>query len=115
MAFPFSTALNKEIKVAADRGIEVPLAGQVQVFLAILERFEELLVSAREALDEDSKSGAEHGLCWETTELELTEVNLSDGECFTFYLEVPRLRNKLPDGLYVDFADFQVVEAGYVH
>ena len=50
-------------------------------------------------------------------DLAITMVYLDDCEpsSFSFYFHVPSRSAEIPDGLYVDYVDFQVEEAGWMY
>lgn len=114
-ATQFVVTLNREIKINAERGELVPTPEQAALWVEIIYRLDDLLTKARHALQGDAENSAGKEYEFQTTELELTEVSLDADGGFSFGLEIPRLKERLPDGFYALFTDFEVVEACYVH
>lgn len=114
-ATQFVATLNREIKIDAERGEQVPTPEQAALWVEIVNRLDDLLTKARHALQADAENSVGKDCEFQTTELELTEVSLDADGGFSFGLEVPRLKERLPDGFYALFTNFEVVEACYVH
>jgi hypothetical protein len=51
----------------------------------------------------------------EKAELVLESISLMEERCFSLYYSVPRLKKRLSEGLFVDFADFVVDDYGAPH
>jgi len=114
-ATQFVATLNRKIKINAERGEDVPTPEQAVLWAEIANRLDDLLAKAHRELQKDADSSSGQDVEFQTVELELVEVHLSSTNTFSFYLEVTRLRDRLPDGFYADFSYFEVIEAGYVH
>ncbi len=88
-----------------------PTAAQVELFDDITERFVSIREAAFKALMVDLQASTPP---FKTEELKLESIWLGK-DSFSFYFGVPSRRAQAHDGFYVDFRDFQVEEAGWVH
>lgn len=95
-----------------------PTDRQLELMQAIFDRHEVLIAKALDALADDLKI-AEPTL--ERTDLTLTTLSLDDDQSFSFYFSALDrnaqidLQAQLGLDFYVDFQDFDVTEAGFVH
>jgi hypothetical protein len=86
---------------------------QAALFREIRERYHSLSPAALSSLEQDLRSARP---LLSATDLELESIAIDDeGRRFTFTFAAPSRSEQLPDGFYVDFADFKVEEAGWVH
>jgi hypothetical protein len=90
-----------------------PSAQQLGSLRSIRERYETLASAAMDRLANELK--ALHPAL-SRDELVLSSIWIdSRGNSFSFNFDVPTRGAEVPDGLYADFADFEVQEAGWVH
>jgi hypothetical protein len=114
-ATPLVAILDRQIKVRGERGEHIPTPEQAALWLEIVNRLEDLLAKSLLALQKDADSSIGKGFEFQTTELELTEVDLDGDGGFTFYMAPPLLRGKPPNVFYAEFSEFEVIEACHVH
>ena len=107
---PFGDTLD----IVGDGSSTGPTPAQAQLYAQVRDQYPLLLSRALAALNEEF-SVVRPPL--KDEDLRITMVYLHEGEppSFTFNFGVPSRAAEMPDGLYADFVDFQVEEAGWVH
>lgn len=100
-----------QIEVTADS--DRPSREQLALFTSIRQRLDELVEASIAELTGDM-SLVRPPLRKEDLVLSSISLDAEEAE-FSFYFEVPARKKEMPDGLYADFAGFEVREAGWVH
>jgi hypothetical protein len=100
-----------EIELSGQAEAALPTSGQVNLFESIRERFDSISKAALKALLADLHQQKPP---FKSEDLSLESIYLGK-DSFSIYFGVPSRRAEAPDGFYVDFNNFQVEEAGWVH
>jgi hypothetical protein len=99
------------VEVSGDSA--APSPQQLELLRSIRERYDALACAAMDTLADGLAQL--HPLV-SREELVLTSIWLdAAGKSFSLTFDIPSRRAEVPDGLYVDFTDFDIQEGGWVH
>jgi len=100
-----------EIELSGEAEAGSPTSDQVKLFESILARFGSIYEASLKAL---AMHLQQHKPPLKTEELELQNIWLGN-DSFSPNFGIPSRISEVPDGFYLDFRDFVVEEAGWVH